>query len=68
MTPGQGPEDVIVDSRGSAFCGLADGRIVRIDDTGEFEEIANVGAARSVLSGSTMAPWLFATQISVSNE
>jgi sugar lactone lactonase YvrE len=42
MTPGQGPEDVIVDSRGSAFCGLADGRIVRIDDAGDFEEIANV--------------------------
>ena len=67
-TPGQGPEDVIVDSNGSAFCGLNDGRIVRIDDAGGFEEIANVGGvALSASNGWTMASWLCATQISVSN-
>ena len=42
-TPGVGPEDVIVDSSGSAVCGLADGRIVRVDEAADFEEIANVG-------------------------
>ncbi len=41
--PGAGPEDVIVDDDGSAICGLSDGRILRIDGTEDFKEIANVG-------------------------
>jgi len=40
---GVGPEDVIVDSDGSAIAGLEDGRIVRVRDRGSVEEIAHVG-------------------------
>jgi len=40
---GVGPEDVIVDSDGSAIGGLEDGRIVRVRDGGSVEEIANAG-------------------------
>jgi hypothetical protein len=57
MTPGLGPEDVIVDSNGAAVCGLADGRIMRIDGAGDFEEIANVGGHDGRLFiGSLMEP------------
>lgn len=42
-THGIGPEDVIVDTAGSAIGGLEDGRIVRINGTDDVEEIANVG-------------------------
>jgi len=40
---GVGPEDVIIDSDGSAIAGLEDGRIVRVRDGGSVEEIADVG-------------------------
>ncbi len=40
---GVGPEDVIVDSDGSAIGGLEDGRIVRVRDGTPIEEIANAG-------------------------
>ena len=39
---GVGPEDVIIDSDGSAIAGLEDGRIVRVRDGGSVEEIADV--------------------------
>jgi sugar lactone lactonase YvrE len=42
-TPGLGPEDMIVDAGGAAISGLEDGRIVRIDGSGDVREIANVG-------------------------
>jgi sugar lactone lactonase YvrE len=42
-TPGTGPEDIVVDGNGAAFCGLDDGRVVRIDGTGGVETIADVG-------------------------
>lgn len=31
VVPGEGPEDVLVDSEGRVFTGVADGRIVRVD-------------------------------------
>lgn len=40
---GTGPEDVIVESDGSAIAGLEDGRIVRIREGGAVREIANAG-------------------------
>jgi len=42
-TSGAGPEDVVVDADGSAIVGLEDGRIVRIRDADNVEELANVG-------------------------
>ena len=33
-TPGDGPEDVVVDGEGQVFCGLANGRIVRLPPGG----------------------------------
>jgi len=43
-TPVGGPEDVIVDSDGSAIAGLEDGRIVRVTSQGPREEIAHLDA------------------------
>lgn len=42
-TPGIGPEDVVVDTDGSAIGGLKDGRIVRVNGSGGVDEIVNVG-------------------------
>ncbi len=42
-TPGSGPEDVVVQSDGSAIGGLEDGRIVRLTRGGGAEVIADVG-------------------------
>ncbi len=44
LTPAGGPEDVIVDSNGSAIAGLEDGRVIRVTSRGTIEEIANLGA------------------------
>ncbi|MCL1592986.1 MAG: SMP-30/gluconolactonase/LRE family protein [Actinomycetia bacterium] len=40
-TPGAGPEDVLVDSDGSAITGLDDGRIIRVSGDGTTQEIAH---------------------------
>src|SRR5256885_8742520 len=41
---GRGPEDVVADSQGRLLCGLADGRIVRVEpDSGSIETIAETG-------------------------
>jgi sugar lactone lactonase YvrE len=39
---GQGPEDVVVDGAGSAYTGLADGRVVRVDADGRVDTVARV--------------------------
>jgi sugar lactone lactonase YvrE len=41
--PGHGPEDVVVDADGSIWCGLVDGRIIRLTPDGAPEVIADTG-------------------------
>lgn len=41
--PGKGPEDVVADSKGRLYCGVEDGRILRIEPgSGEVEELGRV--------------------------
>jgi len=42
-TSGIGPEDVVIDSDGSAITGLEDGRIIRAKPPGTVEQIADLG-------------------------
>lgn len=41
--PGPGPEDVTVDELGRVITGISDGRILRVDRTGNVEQIADTG-------------------------
>ena len=41
--PGPGPEDVAVDELGRTITGISDGRILRIDRSGNVEQIADTG-------------------------
>ena len=41
--PGDGPEDVVVDTDGMLWTGLVDGRIVRIDQSGRTRVVADTG-------------------------
>lgn len=40
---GDGPEGIALDQAGRIYTGLNDGRIVRVDDSGNIEELANTG-------------------------